>query len=129
MQTKGEWAGQPFKLLPWQGAHGADLRKVRPDGARQYRRVYLEIPKNGKSPLAAGIALYLLLGEDEPEAEIYSAAADREQAAIVFAQARRMIEASPVLSAHVEIYKNAIVLPATGGSIACSRPTCRRSTG
>lgn len=118
VHVKGEWAGRPFKLLPWQEAIiRALFGTLRPDGLRQYRRCYLEIPrKNGKSALAAGIALYLLLGEDEPGAEIYSAAVDREQAAIVFRSAREMVEASPVLMEHVELYRNVILRPATGGT-------------
>jgi phage terminase large subunit-like protein len=116
--TKGEWAGQPFRVLPWQRALIDDLfGTLLPDGRRQYRRVYCEIPKKqGKSAFAAGIALYLLLGENEPEAEIYSAAVDREQARIVFAQARRMVETSPELARHVEVFSNALVRTATGGS-------------
>lgn len=115
--TKGEWAGRPFRLLPWE----VDLIErafgtVHRDGRRKYTKVYLEIPKkNGKSALAAGLALYLLLGENEPGAEIYSAAVDREQAGIVFAQARAMVEANPELLEHCQLTKNTIVRKDTGG--------------
>ena len=90
---KGEWAGQPFILDEWQSDQ--IVRPLfgwkRPDGSRKYRTAYIEIPrKNGKSTLAAGIGLYLLFGDGEPGAEVYSAAADRDQARIVFDLARDM---------------------------------------
>lgn len=98
--TKGEWAGRPFILQPWQKKF---IRKlfgyVNKDGTRRYRTAYLEIPrKNGKSELAAAIALYLLFADGEPGAEIYSAAADREQASLVFNAAATMVRKSKSLS-------------------------------
>lgn len=71
-QTKGKWAGQPLALLPWQERIIRDLfGTLRPDGKRQYRTAYIEIPrKAGKSTLSAAIALYLLF-EGEPGAEVY----------------------------------------------------------
>jgi phage terminase large subunit-like protein len=69
--------------------------------------------KNGKSSLAAGIALCLLYTDDEPGAEIYSAAADRDQAAIVFDTARPMVEESQPLMSRSEVYKRSIVVPST----------------
>lgn len=115
--SKGEWSGQPFTLQEWQKR---DI--VRPlfgwrrksDHTRRYRTAYIEVPrKNGKSTLSAGIALYMLFADGEPAAEIYSAAADREQAAIVFDEAKRMVEASPELKSRSEIYKRAIFVPET----------------
>jgi len=114
--SKGEWAGTPFLLEPWQRRIIRALFgwRRRDDGTRRYRRAYIEIPrKNGKSTLAAGIALYLLFADGEPGAEIYSAAADRDQAAIVFGEAQRMVEASPALDRMAEIYKRAIYVPST----------------
>ena len=60
--TKGRWAGQKFFLLPWQEQIVRDLFGiVKEDGNRQFLTAYVEIPKkNGKSELAAAIALYLL---------------------------------------------------------------------
>ena len=92
--TKGEWKGSRFELLPWQKK---DVIKplfgtIKDDGMRQYKTVYVEAPKKqGKSPLAAGVALRLLFAENEPGAEIYSAACDKEQAAIVFDIAADMV--------------------------------------
>ena len=112
--SKGEWAGQPFVLQRWQ--RDEIIRplfgwKRSSDGTRRYRTAYIEIPrKNGKSTLCAGIALLLLFADGEPGAEIYSAAADREQAAIVFDEAKAMITASPQLTMRCEVYKRSIVV-------------------
>lgn len=116
-QTKGRWAGQPMELLPWQEKIIRDLfGTMRPDGKRQYRTAYIEVPrKAGKSTLSAAIALYLLF-EGEPGAEVYSAAADREQASIVFEQAKAMVEASPELSRFAETYRRSIAVPALNAS-------------
>jgi len=98
--SKGEWAGKPFELLPWQWEDVVAplFGWKRPDGLRRFRKAYIEIPKkNGKSTLAAGLALYLLVADGEPGAEIYSAAADRDQASIVFNEAALMVRASPGL--------------------------------
>lgn len=117
--TKGRWAGVPFTLMPWQ--RDEIIRplfgRLRQDGLRQYRTCYVEIPrKNGKSTLAAAIALKLLLADSEPGAEIYSAAADREQASIVFNEAAQMVRMSPVLSKRCKIIdsQKRIVVPKTG---------------
>lgn len=117
VHTKGEWAGQPFKLQDWQ--RDEIIRplfgwKRRDDNTRRYRRAYIEVPrKNGKSTIAAGIALYMLFADGEPGAEVYSAAADRDQAAIVFDEARRMVENSPHLTRRSESYKKSIVVPSS----------------
>lgn len=97
--TKGEWEGKPFWLLPWQEQIIRDLFGiVKADGFRQFRTAYIEIPKKqGKSELAAAIALYLLYADHEPSAEVFSAAADRQQASIVFDVAKRMVEMTPGL--------------------------------
>lgn len=72
--------------------------------------------KNGKSQLAAGIALYLLFCDGEPGAEIYSAAADRFQAAIVFEQAKEMVRASDRLRSRCEPQAREILVPSTRSS-------------
>lgn len=97
--TKGKWDGKPFFLLPWQEQIVRDIFGiVNPEGKRQFRSAYIEIPKkNGKSELAAAIALYLLYGDGEASAEVYSCANDRSQASIVFDVAKRMVEKSPAL--------------------------------
>lgn len=97
--TKGKWAGTPFWLLPWQEQLIRDIFGiVKPDGNRQFRTAFVEICKKvGKSELAAAVALYLLYADNEPSAEVYGAAADRQQASIVFDVAKQMIEMSPAL--------------------------------
>ena len=97
--TKGKWAGKRFWLLPWQEQLIRDIFGiVKPDGNRQFRTAFVEICKKvGKSELAAAIALYLFYADNEPSAEVYGAAADRQQASIVFDVARQMVEMSPAL--------------------------------
>jgi len=119
VHVKGEWAGRPFTLELWQRElviHPL-FGTLCEDGARQYRRAYIEVPrKNGKSTLAAGIALKLLFADKEPGAEIYSAAGDREQARIVFGSAKEIVQRSPKLRRRCQIYKDSIVVPKTGSS-------------
>ena len=97
--TKGKWAGKRFWLLPWQEQLIRDIFGiVKPDGYRQFRTAFVEICKKvGKSELAAAVALYLLYADNEPSAEVYGAASDRQQASIVFDVARQMVEMSPAL--------------------------------
>lgn len=97
--TKAQWANTRFWLLPWQEQIVRDVFGiVKEDGTRQFRTAFIEIPKkNGKSELAAALALYLLYADDEPSAEVYGAAADRQQASIVFEVAKQMVEMSPAL--------------------------------
>ena len=104
--TKGIWNGRRFELLDWQRKDVIEplFGTVKEDGARQYKIVYVEVPKkNGKSPLAAGVGLRLLFADHEPGAEIYSAACDRAQAAIVFDQAAEMVSRNSVLSRKCKI--------------------------
>ena len=103
--TKGRWAGLPFELLPWQQEIiGKLFGTVDKQGHRQYRTVYCEVPKkNGKSELAAGVALRLLFADHESGAEIYSAAADREQAAIVYRVAAEMVRMNPKLGQRCKV--------------------------
>ncbi len=111
--TTGEWAGKPFALQGWQRniIHDVFGWKRTSDLTRRYRKVYVEIPrKNGKSTLAAGIALYLLFADDEKGAQVFSAAADKEQASIVFRDAKTMTEGSPHLAELAHVYKSSIVI-------------------
>lgn len=103
--TKGKWAGKPFWLLPWQEQLIRDIFGIlKEDGTRQFRTAYVEIPKkNGKSEIAAAIGLYLLYADNEPSAEVYGAAADRQQASIVYDVAKRMVEMSPALEKRSKI--------------------------
>jgi phage terminase large subunit-like protein len=102
--TKGVWHGVPFDLLPWQDKIVRDIfGTVKEDGFRQYNTAYVEIPKkNGKSELAAAIALYLTCGDGEWGAEVYGCAADRQQASIVFDVAVDMVDQCPALKKRIK---------------------------
>ena len=72
--TTGKWAGKRFWLLPWQEQIIRDVFGIVDErGNRQFRTAYVEIgKKNGKSELAAAVALYLLFADNEPSAEVYA---------------------------------------------------------
>lgn len=109
--VKGELAGKPFMLATWQTAIVANLfgwkriilgEKV---NNRRYRTVFVYVPrKNGKTAMVAGILLCVLFGDGEPGAEVYCAAADRDQATLLFDQARGMVLNNPALDKLVRIY-------------------------
>ncbi|HGA1134264.1 TPA: terminase large subunit [Streptococcus suis] len=103
--TKGKWAGKRFDLLSWQEQIVRDIFGiVKEDGNRQFLTAYIEIPKkNGKSELAAAIALYLLYADNEASAEVYGAACDRNQASIVFDVAKQMVQMSRPLEKRSKI--------------------------
>ena len=103
--TKSKWEGKPFWLLPWQERIIRDIfGVVKEDGYRQFRTVYVEIAKKqGKTELAAAIALYLLYADGESSPEVFSAAADRQQAGICFEAGRRMVEMTPALKKRSKI--------------------------
>jgi len=103
--TKGTWNGKRFMLLPWQERIIRDLFGiVKPNGYRQFNTAYIEIPKkNGKSELAAAVALLLTCGDFEERAEVYGCAADRQQASIVFEVAADMVRMCPELNRRVKI--------------------------
>jgi len=102
--TKGVWYGKPFELLPWQEKLIRDIfGTVKENGYRQYNTAYVEVPKkNGKSELAAAVALYLTCGDGEWGAEVYGCAADRQQASIVFDVAVDMVDQSPALKKRIK---------------------------
>lgn len=108
--VEGEIAGQPFKLENWQAAIVANLfgwqrqdRKGR--WIRRYREVLVYIPrKNGKSPLASGIALYVFFCEQMKGKQCYLAAADRSQASVVFRHCKGMVEQEPLLKGKCKVY-------------------------
>lgn len=100
----GDYEGKPFELLPWQkfvvgslfGWQGAD-------GYRRFRVAYVETAKgSGKSPLAAGIGMKGLVADNEPRAEVYSAATKKDQAMILFRDAVAMVDQSPELSKRLQ---------------------------
>lgn len=96
----GEFEGVPFVLIPWQAfIIGSLFGWLRADGMRRFRTAYIEAAKGcGKSPLVAGIGLYCLCSDDEPRAEVYSAASKKDQAMILFRDAVAMVDQSPDLA-------------------------------
>ncbi len=106
--VEGERAGEPFELEPWQAAIVGNLfgwvdRKT---GLRRYREALVYVARrNGKTSLAAGIALYLLLCDGEPGAQVYSAAADQTQAGLIFRQAMHMIAMRSDLLSRCRVYR------------------------
>lgn len=98
--SKGKMGGKPFILELWQKALVAAtfgiVHKI--DQTRKYQEVLLIVArKNGKSTLAAAIGLYLQVADGEPGAEIYACATKRDQAKIIWLEAKRMVKKSPVL--------------------------------
>lgn len=108
--VEGGVAGMPFVLEPWQQAvvgslFGWKRRDEKGREVRRYRTVFLYVPrKNGKTPLAAGICLYVLFCDNEPGAQIYGAASCAEQATMLFRHARGMVEREPELSSRALVF-------------------------
>ena len=102
--SEGQFDGQPFRLEPSQAfIIGSVFGWKRKDGRRRFRRAYIEQGKgNGKSPVAGGIGLYGMTACNEAGAQIYAAAAKREQAGILFADAVKMVRQSPALAKRLE---------------------------
>ncbi|MDP2989448.1 MAG: terminase large subunit, partial [Kiritimatiellota bacterium] len=130
--SKGEWAGQPLVLEPWQqfitwcifgwkrASHERwiierDGKRENTAGTRRFRTVYLEIArKNGKSTWIAAVLLYLAFADEkpggEPGADVFSAATKRDQARIIHGEATRMVRKSPMLRRNgVSLYKDSIL--------------------
>lgn len=110
---KGEWGpgpgkplGDPIHLEPWQQfVVGSLFGWKRADGLRRFRELYLEVArKNGKTLMAAGLAIMLAFFDGEPGAEVYSIATKRDQAKFVWNDAKRMVEKSPSLARRISAY-------------------------
>lgn len=102
--SKGKMGGKPFLLELWQKAMTAALfgfvHKI--DGTRKYREFMLIVArKNGKSAWGSAIALYLMVADNEPGPEIVSAATKKDQAKIIWSEAKRMVKKSPILSKRI----------------------------
>lgn len=121
---EGDMAGKLFHLEPWQEAFvGALFGWKRADGTRRYREALIYVPrKNGKTPLCAGIAAYVLFCDPEAGQQDYIAASEREQAAMLFRFMRGMVEREPELKSRCRIY---------GGNAAAGQPKSivREDTG
>lgn len=127
--TAGEWAGQPFVLEDWQA--NDIVRPLfgwkRPDGTRRYRRCFVWVPrKNGKTELAAGVALLVLVGDGEEAGQVYAIAKDKDQASIVFDKATLMVGKSETLASDLDCFKTSIYCPSLNASF---KPLSGRPTG
>jgi phage terminase large subunit-like protein len=112
---EGAFDGKPFILQPWQIFIIYNLFAWKgDDGFRRFRTAYIEAAKGcGKSPLAAGIGLYGLTMDNEPGSEVYSCAVTREQAGILFRDAKAFVEGSPSLQRRLVVDKHNIAYPDT----------------
>ena len=110
--VKGELAGQPLRLEPWQQAIFANLWGwKRPDGTRRYREALIFIPRgNSKTTMAAAMINVGLYLDDEPGAELYSAASERDQARLCFEVVEGMIRNEPLMESRAELFKYSITV-------------------
>jgi phage terminase large subunit-like protein len=118
--SRGDFAGQPFVLQPWQDEYLDRLFNTKKaDGLRQYRTSLLAISrKNGKSALSAAIGLFMLCCDDEG-AEVIVAAGDRSQAALLHTAAKQFVESCPSLAKRCKVYRNSIVFPEKNSTMIC----------
>jgi phage terminase large subunit-like protein len=127
--SEGEWAGKPFVLEPWE-EHDI-IRPLfgwkRADGTRRYRRAFVWVArKNGKTELAAGVAILALLGDAEPAGQVFSIASEGDQARIVFQKATNMVVRSPTLAPKLECLNKVIYSSDLNASF---RPLSGKPTG
>jgi len=98
--TTGDYAGKPFMLEGWQAFIVWNLFGfLNADGSRRFTRAYVEVPrKNGKSTFSSAVMLYGLIADDEPAAQVYSAATKLDQAMMVFGESVRVCQNLPWLN-------------------------------
>ena len=112
--SKGEWAGRPVKLELFQRAYLSALFGFvhRDTRLRRFRETLFMVGrKNGKSTLLAGLALYMLMADGEPGAEVYSVATKKDQARLIFDEAHNMVRQSPYVGALVKKRKTDLYFP------------------
>lgn len=130
---KGPWAGQPFDLLDWQ--RELIVRQLfgwkrRRNGLRRFRKLLLYVPKkNGKTQLVAGLANLVLFCDGEMGAEIVVAAADREQARLLFGEARAMVEDCPDLAGRADVLRSEILYRETRSTMKVISAEARTKHG
>lgn len=109
--SKGKWAGKPVILELWQKAHIQALYGFvdKETGLRKYRKFVLFVgKKNGKSTEGSGLGLYQLTSDGEGGAEVYSVATQKDQAKIIWEEAKRMAAKSPALNKRTRRLVNGI---------------------
>lgn len=115
-ESLGGRSGSLIKLRPWQVNWQSALYARRPDGRYRHRRGLIGLPrKNGKSATGSGLAISGLIDSGDG-AEVYSCAADKEQARIVFGVAKRIVELDPELSEVIKVYKDVLEVPDSGST-------------
>lgn len=113
---KGEWVGQPIELCDFQVFVTANILgwKHKQTKLRRFRRAFVSVArKNGKTTWAAGLAILLAFFDNEAAAEVYIGATKREQAGILFGDAKSMLQSSSTLSKHSTAYVSRIEFPST----------------
>lgn len=106
VNTTGEWAGKPFELTKWQWFDFVAplFGWKKPNGTRRFTRFGVGIPKkNGKSTLTAALMLYMLIADNEPNAEVYVCSTNKQQAKIVYREAQKFIDASEKLKKRIRV--------------------------
>lgn len=114
--SKGKWAGKPVKLELFQKAYIQALFGFvdKETGLRKYNESFFEVArKNGKSTMLAGIALYMLIADNEAGAEVYSASTKLAQSKIIFNECLNMVKQSPDLRKHLKKRKTDLYFEAT----------------
>lgn len=125
--SKGEWAGKPVTLELFQKAYISALFGFIDErtGYRRYTESFFMVArKNGKSTMLAGIALYLLIADQEPGAELYTVATKKDQAALIFSEVLHMVQQSPYLREHLQKRKSDLYFPA---AMALMKPLGKNS--
>ena len=125
--SKGEWAGKPVKLELFQKAYIAALFGFIDErtGYRRYTESFFMVArKNGKSTMLAGIALYLLIADQEPGAELYTVATKKDQAALIFTEVLNMVQQSPYLRDQLKKRKSDLYFPS---AMALMKPLGKNS--
>ena len=114
--SKGEWAGKPVTLELFQKAYISALFGFIhvETGLRKYRETMFMVGrKNGKSTMLSGIALYMMIADNEPGAEVYSTATKKDQARIIFDETHNMIKQSPDINKFIKKRKSDLYFPFT----------------
>ncbi|MET7253456.1 terminase large subunit [Dyadobacter fermentans] len=133
--TAGQHAGKPFKLEPWQCFLLANMygwKKWADNGEayRLYREVYFEVPKkNGKTELGAGVAIFMMVGDGEAGAQVYTAAYTRDQAKLCFNAAQEMVKKSPEIRSEIRLLTNNMSVPETYSTMSAVSHDAKNSEG
>lgn len=113
--SKGKWGGQPIKLEIWQKAIIQTIFGfVNKEGTRKYQEALIIVArKNGKSLLLSALAVYMLLADNEAGSQVCCVASKKDQAKIVFNEAKNMIIQSPMLNKYIKKRKSDLYVPLT----------------